>query len=108
MEIVELLPHIHIDTLPDLEKLYKDAKAQPERYNKNIYIVHLTSDKIMRKIGDSSAQFEKSEYYKHPERFECIFQEKYLKFLSLFINGIYWDDRYPRLIQKKFLQNYYR
>lgn len=108
LEILELLPYIYLDSLEDLEKLYVDAKKNPSRYDKTIYLIHLTSDKIMRKSGDISSKFEKKEYYEHPERFECIFQKQFLKYLSVFVNGIYWDDRYPRLIQKKFLQNYYK
>ena len=107
LEILELLPHIYINDLQTLEKIYEKAKENPTKHNKVIYILKLTTDKIMRKYENPDLKFEKKEYYKHPEKFYSIFQDKYLKYLSVFVNAIYWEDRYPRLIRKKFLQNYY-
>ena len=108
MEILEVLPHCKIETLDELEILYENAKAEPEKYNKVIYIINLTSSKIMRQTKDPNSSFNKQEYYDFPERFESIFQQKYLKYLSVFINCIYWEDRYPRLIQKQFLQQFWK
>ena len=104
---MELLPHIYINNLETLEKIYNKAKENPAKHNKVIYILKLTTDKIMRKYENPDLKYEKKEYYKHPEKFYSIFQDKYLKYLSVFINAIYWEDKYPRLIRKKFLQNYY-
>ena len=108
MEILNLLPHSYVDTLEELKQICEDATINPEKYNKNIFIINLTTDKIMRKLEDPNAKFEKKEYYEHPERFKCIFQEEYLPYLSLFINGIYWDHRFPRLIKKDWLSGYYK
>ena len=89
-------------------KFAKTQKKNPEFYNKNIFIVKLSTDKIMKKIENPEEKYEKQEYYDHPERFKSIFQDEYLPYLSLFVNGIYWDHRYPRLIQKKELTEYYK
>jgi alpha-aminoadipic semialdehyde synthase len=43
------------------------------------------------------ADFILQEFYDHPERYESVF-ERYLPFLSLMLNGIYWEPRYPRLV----------
>ena len=67
-----------------------------------------SSKNKMKKIDKPEEKYEKQEYYDHPERFKCIFQEEYLPYLSLFVNGIYWDHRYPRMIKKKELAEYYR
>jgi alpha-aminoadipic semialdehyde synthase len=43
--------------------------------------------------------FELRDYYANPERFESIF-ETYLPHLTVLVNCIYWDARYPRLVTK--------
>lgn len=108
LEILTLLPHFFVETAEELKQICEKATVNPDFYNKNIFIVKLSTDKIMRKIEDPSAEFIKQEYYDHPEKFKCIFQEEYLPYLSLFVNGIYWDQRYPRLIKQSFLSDYYK
>lgn len=44
--------------------------------------------------------FELQDYYRHPDRYCSVFQ-RYLPHLSLLVNAIYWDERYPRLITKQ-------
>jgi alpha-aminoadipic semialdehyde synthase len=43
--------------------------------------------------------FDLQEYYSHPERFKGIF-DRYLPYLDVLVNCIYWEERYPRLITK--------
>ena len=105
---MELLPHSFIESKEELKKVCEEGLKHPEKYNKNIYIIKLTTDRIMRKIEDPGASFEKLEYYDHPERFQCTLMEDFLPYLSLFVNGIYWDHRYPRLIKKSWLTHYYQ
>lgn len=52
---------------------------------------------------DKNANFDLQEYYSHPEKYQSKF-EKYLKHLTIFVNAVYWDERYPRLVTKKFLK----
>lgn len=47
------------------------------------------------------------DYYDHPEKYTGIF-ENYLPHLSMLINCIYWDERYPRLVTKEYLQHRWR
>ncbi len=51
-------------------------------------------------------KFDKKDYYKNPQNYRGIFQEIYLPCLSVVINCIYWADKFPRLITKKYLKNY--
>ncbi len=41
--------------------------------------------------------FELQDYYQHPENYRSVFG-KYLPYLSLLVNAIYWDERYPRFV----------
>jgi alanine dehydrogenase len=47
--------------------------------------------------------FDLHEYYNHPENFRSIF-EKYIPHLSMLMNCVYWDKRYPRLVTRDYLK----
>jgi len=49
------------------------------------------------------AFFSLTDYYQQPKNYVSRFQS-YLPFLTALINGIYWDQRYPRLVSKKGLR----
>lgn len=48
-------------------------------------------------------RFELQDYFSHPEKYRGCF-EKYLPHLSVLVNCIYWDKRYPRLVTKDYLK----
>lgn len=41
--------------------------------------------------------FDLSRYYAHPEEYRGVFG-RFLPHLHVLVNGIYWDERYPRLV----------
>lgn len=41
--------------------------------------------------------FDLQEYYGHPDRYQASFS-RYLPHLTILVNAIYWDERYPRLL----------
>ena len=47
--------------------------------------------------------FDLSEYFERPELYRSRF-EAHLPYLSALVNCIYWDDRYPRLVTRKWLK----
>lgn len=47
--------------------------------------------------------FDLHDYYTNPQNYRSKF-EKYIPYLSVFINCIYWDKRYPKLITKEYLK----
>lgn len=58
--------------------------------------------------NDSTKKFNKSEYYTHPENYHSIFfkeviistfkHSQYAAYVSVIMNCMYWDHRYPRII----------
>ena len=46
--------------------------------------------------------FNLKDYYNNPDKYKSKF-EKYISKLTILMNCIYWDKRYPRLITKDFL-----
>lgn len=47
--------------------------------------------------GAGPARFELQDYYDHPERYRARFAG-YLPHLTVLVNGIYWEPKYPRLV----------
>ena len=48
----------------------------------------------------SGDRFELQDYYDHPEKYEGRFAE-HLPHLDVLVNTTYWDERYPRLVTKR-------
>lgn len=95
-EIYDILPVIEIDP----EELFKLGKEVRISRNHVYKVVFREKDMFARKEDNG---FSLEEYYSHPERYKSIF-EKYLPLLNLLVNCIYWDERYPRIVTKKFLR----
>ena len=55
---------------------------------------------------DSSAQFDLREYYDHPDRYRAAFF-RHVPHLSLLVNCIYWEPRYPVLIDRAQFKSLY-
>jgi len=95
--IADLLPTVEI-TPEDLLTLKTSGKYN----NKTIYKVIFKEEDLSEPI-DPSVKFHLEEYYNHPERFKNQF-EKYAPHLTMLMNCMYWDDRYPRLLTKSFIK----
>ena len=95
-EILDLLPLREIAP-EDLENINaKDA-------TKYLFKVVFKEEHIAKpKLRD--AQFNLQEYYDHPDRYVPNF-EQFLPNLSILMNCIYWDERYPRLVTKQWLKS---
>ena len=86
------------DHLPTVEITPEDLAAgnlgdtHPAR---TVYKVVFKEEHMARRTDGGAFQLQ--EYYDHPERYEGCFEE-HLDRLSILINCIYWEDRYPRLM----------
>jgi alanine dehydrogenase len=96
-EIFDILPHevVKPDDLSDLEPksnvLYKCVFKEE----------HLVEPK------DPSALFDLQDYYKTgAANYRGIFH-KYVRYLSVLMNCIYWTEKYPMLITKDFIQKHW-
>jgi alanine dehydrogenase len=99
-EILDLLPIKEIspdEIFPLVESI---------EYSKNhVYKVVFKEEHTVEPIF-SVDRFELQDYYDHPEKYRSKF-ETYIPHLSLFMNCIYWDKRYPKLLTKKYLKQLY-
>ena len=99
-EILDLLPVIELAPADLLQPLKRNA---PE----NLIIKVVFEDKHLSKPIEENQAFDLQEYYKHPELFEDQF-EKYIPHISVLMNCMYWDDRYPRIVTKDYLEKLYQ
>jgi alpha-aminoadipic semialdehyde synthase len=92
LEIFDLLPHVELqpDALPDLVAKHGEPRNQ-------LVKVHFGTEHLVERTTDGG--FEKSEYYAQPERYRSVFAG-HLRHLSLLVNSIYWEPRYPRLASR--------
>ncbi len=99
-EIAALLPIKEI-TPEDLLKL----KSRKNLKNNVLYKV-VFKEWDLSKPKDASVEFDLQHYYSHPELYESIF-EQYIPHLSILMNCMYWNDNYPRIVTKDYLEQLY-
>jgi alpha-aminoadipic semialdehyde synthase len=90
-EIFELLPHKWVES-QDLEKELR-SPTHP------IIGVKAQLPDLVQRI-DSSVPLSKAEYYEHPELYEPIFHKNLAKYTNVLVNGVYWDQTFPRILTK--------
>jgi saccharopine dehydrogenase (NAD+, L-lysine-forming) len=96
-EILDLLPSKEISP----EEIF--ALVRSSNYSKNhIYKVVFKEEHTVEPLS-SGDRFKLQDYYNHPEKYRSKF-ETYIPHLTLFVNCIYWDKRYPKLVTKKYLK----
>jgi alanine dehydrogenase len=99
-EILSLLPLIEISPA-ELLQIGKQGKWD----SRKVYKVVFREKDLVRPVNERDG-FELQDYYDHPEKYESVF-EAYIDQLTVLMNCMYWDDRYPRLISNDYLKNNY-
>ena len=94
-----------IDLLPNREVQASDLAAlsqQPDARNDIIYKVVFKEEDSVEPLSPDN-RFELKDYFEHPEKYKGRF-ETYLPHLTVLVNAIYWEARYPRLVTNKALK----
>ncbi|KAI8607400.1 hypothetical protein BC830DRAFT_143397 [Chytriomyces sp. MP71] len=93
LHVFKCLPHEWVKP-EDLKALVESKNFD----NKKVYgcQVHM-QDYIVHKNG---GRFNRSEYLANPELYDSVFHEKIAPYASMIVNGIFWDEKYPRLLTK--------
>ncbi|MBC8525296.1 MAG: hypothetical protein H8D22_00245 [Candidatus Cloacimonetes bacterium] len=100
-EILDELPIIEI-TPYQLLLLKNNTKVS----HNHIYKVVFKEEHIV-KPKDRNTNFELQDYYKNPQNYRAKF-ENYIPHLSILVNCIYWESKYPRLVSKENLKSFYK
>ncbi len=99
-EIANLLPTIEISTGELLS-----LKARKQLPNNVIHKI-IFREEDLSAAKDGSA-FDLEHYYQHPDSYSSVF-EQYIPHLTVLMNCMYWDSRYPRIVTKDYLQKLYQ
>eukprot|EP01063_Lacrimia_lanifica_P019909 TRINITY_DN27303_c0_g1_i1.p1 TRINITY_DN27303_c0_g1~~TRINITY_DN27303_c0_g1_i1.p1 ORF type:complete len:961 (+),score=424.34 TRINITY_DN27303_c0_g1_i1:54-2936(+) len=91
-QILHHLPCQYIDA-SELKSLCEKKEFD----NKTIYVtVARARDMVQPK--DPKQHFNKDEYYKNPEQYKACFHKSVAPYAKVIINGMYWEEKYPRLL----------
>jgi len=82
------------------------AAAPPSPHDGPQLIKVVFKEEDMVQPTDPEEQFSLSDYYQNPDRYSSCF-DRHLPYLDVLINGIYWDERYPRLVTREWVQRHY-
>ncbi|GMI40057.1 hypothetical protein TeGR_g12048 [Tetraparma gracilis] len=101
-EVFELLPHkyVTVDELPAL-------KASKGPHNCVYGVLVKQEDMTTKKDGSSPKEWSAEDvqhYRKNPDEYRAVFHERVAPYANVLINGMYWDQRYPRLLTKKHIK----
>jgi saccharopine dehydrogenase (NAD+, L-lysine forming) len=96
-EIADLLPFREI-TPQELVEL----KDKP--YSSNIIYKTIFYEWHISKPKDQSVLFDLQDYYLNPANYENNF-EQYIPHLTVLMNCMYWDSKYPRIFTKSYAKN---
>jgi len=95
-----------LDLLPVKEITPEQLKTLSENYSNNVVYKVVFKEKDMVEPISPDANFDLQEYYSKPELYKPTF-EQYLPYLTILMNCIYWEKRYPRLITKDYVERNY-
>lgn len=80
----------------ELKLLFDRPKSE---ISKSIFYTVIKHEQIVERVDGKP--FDKQAYYRDAEPSKThrpIFHERYLPFISVIINGMYWEEKYPRLV----------
>jgi alpha-aminoadipic semialdehyde synthase len=96
-EIFDILPHERIAP-EDLASFMRSTRFSRRKLYKVVF-----AEKDMVAPAEKKGKFDLQDYYQNPGNYRGVF-EQYLPHLTVLVNGIYWDARYPRLVTKKWVK----
>jgi hypothetical protein len=99
-EILDLLP------IEELEPGEVASLAEGSDYATDVvYKVVFKEEHTVEPISPEDP-FDLQDFYDHPEKYRGKF-ESYVPYLTMVVNCIYWDERYPRLVTREYLRQLY-
>ena len=64
--------------------------------NREVYKVVFKEEHMVVPVNPDQ-EFDLMDYYQHPEKYRGVF-DRYVDKLSVLVNAIYWDEKYPRIL----------
>ncbi|UCD14507.1 MAG: hypothetical protein JSW60_03560 [Thermoplasmatales archaeon] len=100
--VQEILDHLPVKNISpkDIKKIFEKP------LNNCIYKVVFMEEDMVEPVS-SNDLFDLQDYYQRPKKYHPVF-EKYIPDLTILMNCIYWNSKYPRLVTKEFMKKNYR
>jgi saccharopine dehydrogenase (NAD+, L-lysine-forming) len=99
-EILDLLP------VEEIQPGEVAALVEGPDYAANaIYKVVFKEEHTVEPVSPGDL-FDLQDFYDHPEKYRSTF-ERYVPYLTMIVNCIYWEEKYPRLVTKAYLKRLY-
>ncbi|MFW9769329.1 MAG: hypothetical protein ACFFF9_01705 [Candidatus Thorarchaeota archaeon] len=96
--IFDILPHKTIEP-EEIEKVTQES---------HLIYKCVFKEEHMVEPRDSSQQFDLQDYYMNGKaKYVGVFH-KYIPYITVLMNCIYWTSKYPRLVTKEFIQNHWK
>lgn len=98
-----------LSLLPIQEIAPKDLLTLKESgcYRNNLLYRVVFREEHISVPNDESQTFDLEDYYRNPQNYHGIF-EQYLPHVSVLINGMYWDARYPKILTREYMLKNHR
>lgn len=100
-EIFNLFPYEEIAP-KNLSDFIKEKNYSAHKLYKVVF-----KEQHMVKPRQSKNNFDLQDYYENPQKYEPVFHS-FLPYLTILVNCIYWEPKYPTFVTKKFLKKLYR
>lgn len=75
------------------------------RDDRTLRVFHLTGDMIYQCAA--TKRYDRGRMQAHPEQYACV-GSMYLPYMTALVNGLYWDERFPRLLDDATARRLYR
>jgi alpha-aminoadipic semialdehyde synthase len=100
-EIFDLIPHVEVEP-KDVASFVANNKGLTNKLAKVVY----KEEHLVEPI-DPAKSFELQDYYDNPSGYRSIFEPN-LALLSVIVNGIYWEEQYPKFADVESLKNLFK
>lgn len=99
-EVLDILPVKEVE--PDELSRLSEGKTSQNVIHKVVFM-----EKHTVRPKEKGVNFDLQDFFSHPERYEPVF-EKYLNYLTVYVNAVYWEPKYPRLITKEAVKRLFK
>lgn len=98
-ELYDLLPCVEVKAR-ELENFYRGGNFS----NKVVYKVEFKEEDMYQ--NPENGEFNLDHFLSNPHEYTSLMY-KYLPYLSLLVNGIYWEERFPKHVTKRLMKEFY-
>ncbi|MEO8766132.1 MAG: NAD(P)-dependent oxidoreductase [Ginsengibacter sp.] len=90
----------------EIMNLMEIHEAEPEEYlsKKFAYPVYVHLKAADLYVNKLTGKYSRIEFHNAPENYDCLFN-KYIKETDILMNGVYWEEKTPRLFEMEDMKN---